>query len=116
MLHKTLDLKLSVFFTRAEGPVSYSRFCNTPSLEEFCEDGQIEKYRYRIPAGNRVWEIDEFLGKNAGLIMAEIELESPDEPFERPDWLGREVTGEIRFYNSHLLEYPYKMWKEEEKI
>ena len=85
-------------------------------LKEFCEGGHIEKYRYRIPAGNRVWEIDEFLGKNAGLIMAEIELETPDEPFERPDWLGREVTGEVRFYNSHLLEYPYQKWKDEEKL
>ena len=84
-------------------------------LEDFCEKGTIEKYRYRIPAGNRVWEIDEFLGRNAGLILAEIELGSPDEPFERPDWLGREVTGEIRFYNSHLLEYPYRKWKDEEK-
>ncbi|MBO4633614.1 MAG: CYTH domain-containing protein [Lentisphaeria bacterium] len=80
-------------------------------LEEFCESGRIEKYRYRIPIGSHVWEVDEFLGNNAGLTMAEIELDSPDEPFERPEWLGREVTGEVRFYNSHLLEYPFRDWK-----
>ena len=85
-------------------------------LNDFCGKDQIEKYRYRIPAGNRVWEIDEFLGRNAGLILAEIELESPDEPFARPEWLGREVTSEFRFYNSHLLEYPYREWKDEEKL
>ena len=85
-------------------------------LEEFCEKGQIEKYRYHVPAGGKVWEVDEFLGANAGLIIAEIELESPDEVFERPEWLGREVTGEIRFYNSHLLEYPYRKWDEKEKL
>ena len=84
-------------------------------LKDFCGKDRIEKYRYCIPAGKRVWEIDEFLGRNAGLILAEIELGSPDEPFERPDWLGREVTGEFRFYNSHLLEYPYRKWKDEEK-
>ena len=85
-------------------------------LNDFCGKDQIEKYRYRIPAGNRVWEIDEFLGRNAGLILAEIELGSPDEPFARPEWLGREVTSEFRFYNSHLLEYPYREWKDEEKL
>ena len=84
-------------------------------LEEFCEAGQIEKYRYRIPMGEHVWEIDEFLGPNAGLIVAEVELNSPEEEFERPEWLGREVTGEIRFYNSRLLTCPYRDWKEKER-
>ena len=84
-------------------------------LENFCESGLIEKYRYRIPCGGRVWEIDEFLGDNAGLVIAELELNSPDESFEHPSWLGREVTGEIRFYNSRLREYPYRAWTEEER-
>lgn len=81
----------------------------------FCGGGQIEKYRYRIPTGHHVWEIDEFLGANEGLVIAEVELDSPDEEFPRPEWLGREVTGEVRFYNSRLLEYPYRKWKEEER-
>ena len=85
-------------------------------LKEFCDEGRIEKYRYIIPAGRRVWEIDEFLGVNAGLVVAEIELGSPEEPFDRPAWLGREVTSELRFYNSRLLDYPYQQWTPEERI
>ena len=85
-------------------------------LKEFCDSGRIEKYRYLIPAGRRVWEIDEFLGANAGLVVAEIELADPEEPFDRPDWLGREVTSEIRFYNSRLLDHPYRQWTPEERI
>ena len=54
--------------------------------------------------------MDEFYGDNEGLVMAEIELDSPDEPFERPSWLGEEVTGDRRYYNSHLLKYPFKAW------
>ena len=84
-------------------------------LENFCESGLIEKYRYHVPCGSRIWEIDEFLGDNAGLIIAELELDSPDESFEHPPWLGREVTSEIRFYNSRLREYPYRNWTEEER-
>ncbi len=84
-------------------------------LETFCEAGQVEKYRYRVPFGRHVWEVDEFLGANAGLVLAEIELNAPDERFELPDWAGREVTGEIRFYNARLLEYPYRDWKEDER-
>ena len=84
-------------------------------LKVFCESGRVEKYRYQVPFGSHVWEVDEFLGDNAGLIMAEIELSSPNEEFERPGWLGREVTGEVRFYNSHLLEYPFRDWKEKER-
>ena len=84
-------------------------------LKNFCESGMIEKYRYRVPCGSHVWEIDEFLGRNAGLVIAELELNSPEEPFEQPEWLGREVTGEIRFYNSRLREYPFQEWTEEER-
>ena len=85
-------------------------------LKEFCEDGLIEKYRYTVPFAGHIWEIDEFLGRNTGLILAEVELDSPDEELAVPDWIGREVTGELRFYNSRLLGYPYQEWKPEERL
>ena len=78
-----------------------------------CRGGSIEKTRYIVPSGKRFFEVDVFYGDNEGLVMAEIELDSPDEPFERPAWLGREVTGDRRFYNSHLLKNPFKSWREE---
>ena len=76
----------------------------------------LEKIRHYVPAGPYVWEIDEFLGRNTGLILAEVELDSPDEELAVPDWIGREVTGELRFYNSRLLGYPYQEWKPEERL
>lgn len=83
-----------------------------------CRGGSIEKTRYLVPEGGipssgKYFEVDVFYGDNEGLVMAEIELASPDEAFERPAWLGREVTGDRRFYNSHLLKNPYKLWREE---
>ncbi len=82
-----------------------------------CRGGSIAKTRYivseGIPPSGRFFEVDVFYGDNEGLVMAEIELASPDEAFERPAWLGREVTGDRRFYNSHLLKNPYKLWREE---
>jgi len=84
-------------------------------LKIFCGPGQIEKYRYRVPSGRHVWEVDEFLGANAGLVLAEIELNAPDESFDLPDWIGREVTGEVRFYNARLLEHPYREWNGDER-
>ncbi len=83
-----------------------------------CRGGSIAKTRYIVPEGGippsgRFFEVDVFYGDNEGLVMAEIELASPDEAFERPAWLGREVTGDRRFYNSHLLKNPYKLWREE---
>ena len=84
-------------------------------LKEFCGSGRVEKYRHRVPCGGRVWEVDEFLGDNEGLVLAEIELDSPDERFESPEWLGREVTGELRFYNSRLPDHPYCKWTEDER-
>ena len=77
-----------------------------------CKDGKIDKTRFIIPAANgRKFEVDEFYGDNEGLVMAEIELGSEDEAFVRPSWLGDEVTGDKRYYNSHLLTYPFKDWK-----
>lgn len=81
-------------------------------LMKLCEPGLIDKNRYLVPAGKHVFEVDEFFGDNSGLIMAEVELSSPDEPFARPSFLGREVTGDKRFYNSHLRKMPFKLWKD----
>ncbi len=64
-----------------------------------------------MPAGRHTFEVDEFFGANEGLAMAEVELSSPDEEFARPEWLGEEVTGDKRYYNSQLLEHPYSTWK-----
>lgn len=72
--------------------------------------GRIEKQRHRVPVGEQVWEIDEFFGDNAGLIVAEIELPSLQATFERPDWLGDEVTEDSRYYNHALAQHPYKDW------
>ena len=78
----------------------------------FCKEGVIDKTRYIVPTGGgRRWEVDEFYGDNDGLVVAEIELGRPDEPFDRPDWLGEEVTGDRRYYNSHLSKNPYHQWK-----
>lgn len=72
---------------------------------------RIIKKRYIVVSGGKKWEIDEFLGDNAGLVVAEIELESEDEEFEKPFWLGEEVSDDSRYYNSQLIENPYKNWK-----
>jgi adenylate cyclase len=78
-----------------------------------CRPGLIEKVRHLAPAGKHVFEVDEFFGANAGLFVAEIELSSEDEEFERPAWLGAEVTGEERYYNAGLSGRPYGEWGEE---
>lgn len=78
-----------------------------------CEPGVIDKTRYLVRSGNHTFEVDEFYGDNEGLVMAEVELSAPDEPYEKPDFIGKEVTGDRRYYNSHLRQYPYKEWKED---
>lgn len=80
------------------------------SLLKLCEKGVIDKIRYEVKVGNHIFEIDEFYGDNLGLIMAEVELESVTEDFNKPNWLGKEVTGEVKFYNSQLSKQPYKTW------
>ena len=72
--------------------------------------GVIDKVRYLVPVGRHTFEVDRFAGANEGLVVAEVELESEDEPFERPEWLGEEVTGDRRYYNSQLLRHPYSEW------
>ncbi|MFA5420052.1 MAG: CYTH domain-containing protein [Bacteroidales bacterium] len=80
-------------------------------LLKLCEPGVIDKTRFLVPeAGGLTFEVDEFYGDNQGLIMAEIELPSEDTPFEKPSWLGEEVTGDIRYFNSMLMKNPFKNW------
>ena len=80
-------------------------------LLELCKGGVIDKRRYLVKSGEHVFEVDEFYGDNEGLVIAEVELEREDESYEKPDFIGREVTGDRRFYNSHLLRYPFNLWK-----
>lgn len=80
-------------------------------LLKLCEPGTIEKVRYLVKSKEFTFEIDEFSGNNQGLIVAEIELHSEEDTFEKPSWLGEEVTGESRYYNSQLCNHPYKNWK-----
>ncbi len=80
-------------------------------LLALCEPGIIDKTRYLVKVGAHTYEVDEFHGDNEGLVVAEVELGSPDEPFEKPSWLGEEVTGDRRYYNSSLARNPYKIWK-----
>lgn len=80
-------------------------------LNELAQKPIIDKTRTKIPFGGYVWEVDEFFGDNEGLVMAEIELPSEDAPFEKPDWIGEEVTGDARYYNSMLAKNPYKNWR-----
>lgn len=77
------------------------------------EGSIISKVRHIVPMGSLNWEIDIFDGENAGLVVAEIELDKPDRAFERPDWLGEEVTGDRRFYNADLAKRPYMSWTRE---
>ena len=79
-------------------------------LLALCEPGVIDKTRHLVPSGAHTFEVDEFHGDNAGLVVAEVELASEDEDFERPDWLGEEVTGQGRYYNSQLKKNPFCSW------
>ena len=80
------------------------------TLLALCEKKVVEKIRYEVHMGNHLFEIDEFLAANKGLVVAEIELSQEDETFEKPDWLGEEVTWIVAYYNSHLGKNPYKNW------
>jgi adenylate cyclase len=79
-------------------------------LAEICQPPLIEKRRYKLPVANHLWEIDEFLGDNQGLLLAEIELTSPTETFVKPAWLGVEVSHDARYRNSYLARHPYSTW------
>jgi CYTH domain-containing protein len=79
-------------------------------LFKLCEKGMIEKTRYLVKIGYHTFEVDEFFGENEGLIVAEIELNHTTEIFKKPTWLGEEVTGNIKYYNSQLSKHPFKTW------
>lgn len=82
-------------------------------LTKFCVSPLIEKRRYRVWVEDLLWEIDEFLGANAGLILAEVELTHPDQAIVLPDWAGSEVTHDSRYYNASLARYPFSVWGQE---
>jgi len=79
-------------------------------LMKLCEPGMIDKTRYLVRSGKHVFEVDEFYGENEGLTVAEVELASVDEAYEKPSFIGEEVTGDVRYYNSFLMKNPYKVW------
>lgn len=79
-------------------------------LDGLCLQPLVEKVRYLVPFAGLTWEIDEFLGVNAGLVLAEVELEHPDQPVPLPPWVGREVTGDPRYYNAWLARHPFATW------
>lgn len=79
-------------------------------LMKLCEPGVVDKTRYLVQSGKHVFEVDEFYGDNEGLVMAEVELEAEDEAFVAPAFIGQEVTGDVRYYNSFLTKTPYKAW------
>jgi adenylate cyclase len=87
----------------------------TQMLGAFCAPPLIEKIRYRIPYKGFTWEVDRFKGENNGLIVAEIELEFIDQPFEKPDWIGREVTHDPKYLNANLIHRPFSHWSEAER-
>ncbi len=99
--------------------VSRYEFEKEITLEEaeelflLCEPGIIDKTRFLVRHAGHVFEVDEFYGDNEGLVMAELELQSVDEPFEKPHFIGREVTGDRRFYNANLRKYPFAIWGKE---
>jgi adenylate cyclase len=83
--------------------------CNA-MLDALAEKPIIEKKRYKVPFAGLTWEIDEFFGENAGLIVAEVELESEGQAFRKPEWVGEEVTADPRYFNSNLIKHPYTKW------
>jgi adenylate cyclase len=96
---------------RAEYEVAVSAADASAMLEQLCEGPLIEKWRHLVFYENHCWEIDEFLGENEGLVVAEIELASENAEFARPAWLGAEVTADVRYYNFKLAAEPYRHWR-----
>jgi adenylate cyclase len=86
------------------------KLTDAEQLLTICESGTIDKVRHEVKVGNHIYEVDVFSGENEGLIMAEIELQSENEAFEKPHWLGIEVTNDERFYNAYLSKKPFKSW------
>ena len=95
--------------TRFEWEKEISK-ADAENLFQLCEKGIIDKHRYEVQVGTHIFEVDEFYGDNLGLVIAEIELNNVNEPFEKPNWLGKEVTGQIKYYNSQLSKNPFNTW------
>ena len=85
-------------------------------LMKLCEPGSIDKVRYLVKSGSHTFEVDEFHGENEGLVMAEVELQSEEEPYEKPDFIGEEVTGDRRYYNAYLTKCPFTSWPEHKSV
>jgi len=100
----------SVGATRSEYEYTIPRADADEMLDRLCLRPIIEKVRYKIPFAGLTWEVDEFEGENAGLLLAEVELESEDQAVELPEWAGEEVTGDPRYYNASLITHPYSHW------
>ncbi len=102
---------MNISATRAEYeyeiPVSHAE-----ELLKICDGPVLEKIRYVVGCNGLIWEVDEFLGENEGLVVAEVELRSEDQSFDRPDWVGQEVTTDPRYFNSNLCINPYSEWRE----
>ncbi|NDI99601.1 CYTH domain-containing protein [Flavobacterium sp. LaA7.5] len=96
--------------TRMEWEVEIS-VLEAQELLRLCEKGAIDKMRYEVKAGRHTFEVDEFFGENEGLVIAEVELEYENEAFEKPEWLGQEVTGDERYYNAYLSRNPFTTWE-----
>lgn len=108
---------ITISATRAEYEYEIPHADCMEMLDGLAERPIIEKNRYKIPYAGLIWEVDEFLGVNKGLVVAEVELESEDQAFEKPDWVGEEVTGDPRYFNSNLVANPYTSWaKESERV
>ena len=100
----------SVGATRGEWEYPIPLLDAAELLERLCQQPLVEKYRSRIEFAGHVWEVDEFIGANQGLVVAEIELASEDQGFDKPAWIGAEVTGERRYFNSSLISRPFSTW------
>jgi adenylate cyclase len=101
---------LTVGATRAEYEYEIPLADCNAMLDALAEKPIIEKKRYKVPFEGLTWEIDEFFGDNAGLIVAEVELESEGQAFRKPEWVGEEVTADPRYFNSNLIKHPYTRW------
>ena len=101
---------VSVGATRSEYEYEIPAADADEMLDDLCEKPIIEKDRYKIPAGDVTWEVDEFFGVNDGLIVAEVELQSEDQSFPKPDWIGDEVTGDPKYFNANLIARPFSTW------
>ena len=107
----SLNIKsMTLGVTRTEYDYAIPEEDARPMLRDLCMQPLIEKTRHYVEHGGHTWEIDEFAGANAGLVVAELELASHDEPYATPPWLGEEVSDDPRYYNVCLVEHPYKDW------